>query len=417
MKTILIATGLLLVVNANAQSRIVINNDANIVLSNSVYVVIDNNNTNAISTLGTGGNIISESENNIIKWNIGTNSGNFVVPFTSASGNKIPVNLNVTIGGTGSGAILFSTYPGANWDNDTYKPIGVLNMTNMGFTNNSGEVIDRFWMLDATGYSNKPSGDILFTYIDAEYLAPGNTITEADLKAERYDEATDDWELFPVGGVVNTANNEVSGVPFNNTDFTRVWTLLDQTTHTLPLVLTGFDAVCGNDETIISWETAQEQNTAYFILSASTDGLHFNDVATINAIGNSNESQQYEFIADAHAGDYYKLRLVNYDLSTNELGVVYTACAFNSEGSAFAFISGLKEITLQTDNLTAGNYNLNLFDLSGRVVYSNTIAIDDNFNSFVINENKIASGMYILRLNAVAPNSDYTYTIHLPYLH
>jgi len=417
MKTILIATGLLLVVNANAQSRIVLNNDANIVLSNSVYVVIDNNNTNAISTLGTGGNIISESENNIIKWNIGTNSGNFVVPFTSASGNKIPLHLNVTIGGTGSGAILFSTYPGANWDNDTYKPIGVLNMTNMGFTNNSGEVIDRFWMLDATGYATKPEGDILFTYIDAEYLAPGNTITEADLKAERYDEPTDDWELFPVGGIVNTANNEVSGVPFNNTDFTRVWTLLDQTTHTLPLVLTGFDAVCGNDETIISWETAQEQNTAYFILSASTDGLHFNDVATINANGNSNESQQYEFIADARAGDYYKLRLVNYDLSTNELGVVYTACAFNSEGSAFAFISGLKEITLQTDNLTAGTYNLNLFDLSGRVVYSNTIAIDDNFNSFVINENKIASGMYILRLNAVAPNSDYTYTIHLPYLH
>ena len=417
MKTILIALGSLFILRANAQSRIVINNNANVVLSNSVYVVIDNSNTNAISTLGTGGNIISESENNIIKWNIGTNSGNFVVPFTSASGNKIPVNLNVTVGGTGSGAILFSTYPGANWDNDTYKPFGVLNMTNMGFTNNSSEVIDRFWMIDATGYSNKPAGNILFTYIDAEHLAPGNTITEADLKAERYDEAADDWELFPVGGVVNTANNEVSGVPFNDTDFTRVWTLLDQTTHTLPLVLTYYDAVCGNNETIISWETAQEQNTAYFILSASTDGLHFNDVATINAVGYSNESQHYEFVADVNVGNYYKLQLVNNDLSLTELGVVYTACGLNSAGSAFAFISGLKEITLQTDNLQAGNYNVNLFDLSGRIVYSNTIPLDNNFNSFTIHEDKMASGMYILKLNAIDPNAEYNYTVQLPYLH
>ncbi len=77
-----------------AQSRIVINNDANIVMNNSVNIVIDNTNTNALTTTGTGGNIISESETNIIKWNIGTSVGNYIVPFTSFSGNKIPVSLN-----------------------------------------------------------------------------------------------------------------------------------------------------------------------------------------------------------------------------------------------------------------------------------------------------------------------------------
>mgnify|MGYP002141621463 FL=1 len=72
---------------------------------------------------------------------------------------------------------------------------------------------------------------------------------------------------------------------------------------------------------------------------------------------------------------------------------------------------------MQTDNLQAGNYNVNLFDLSGRIVYSNTIPLDNNFNSFTIHEDKMASGMYILKLNAIDPNAEYNYTVQLPYLH
>ena len=170
-----------------AQTRIVINNDANIVLSNGVNIVVDNANTNAIAISGTGGNIISEAETNIIKWNIGTSSGNYIVPFTTFSGNKIPVHLNISTPGSGTGSILFSTYNGISWNNDTYKPSGVTNMTNMAAVNNSSDVIDRFWMIEATGYITKPAGDLQLTYIDAEHTAIGNTILETDLKAESYE--------------------------------------------------------------------------------------------------------------------------------------------------------------------------------------------------------------------------------------
>lgn len=127
-----------------AQARIIINNNAIMTMDNGVYLVVDNGNTNAITTAGTGGNIISEEENNKIKWHIGTNTGTYTVPFTSLIGVKIPLDMVVTTAGTGAGFVEFSTYAGATWDNETYMPSTVTNMTNGGVTNNSAEVIDGF---------------------------------------------------------------------------------------------------------------------------------------------------------------------------------------------------------------------------------------------------------------------------------
>ena len=68
--------------------------------------------------------------------------------------------MQITSAGAGAGVIDFSTYGGLTWNNDTYKPGEVTNMTNMGVTNNSTEIIDRFWIIDAHGYTTKPSGNI-----------------------------------------------------------------------------------------------------------------------------------------------------------------------------------------------------------------------------------------------------------------
>lgn len=399
-----------------AQTRIVINNDANIVLSNGVNIVVDNANTNAIATSGTGGNIISEAETNIIKWNIGTSSGNYIVPFTTFSGNKIPVHLNISTPGSGTGSILFSTYNGISWNNDTYKPSGVTNMTNMAAVNNSSDVIDRFWMIEATGYITKPAGDLQLTYIDAEHTAIGNTITETDLKAERYEGVSDNWETFPVAGVVDIANNNVSGIYFSNSDFMRVWTLLDQTTHTLPLTLLNFDVICEEVSTILTWSTAQEQNTSRFIISSSLDGINFIPIATIPAVGKSETTQQYQFVADGSNGNYYQLTLENDDLSQTDLGVVYSTCENAPTGMAFAFASGLKSITLQTTNLPEGDYAIQLYDLQGHLLFMEDVPINNNFNSYLITNEYLSAGIYILKLFNRNTSINFSYTQQIQFL-
>ena len=295
MRSILLLLTIIIAQHCFCQSRMILNNNVQLVFNNNAYLVIDNSNANAISTTGSGGNIISESEFNIIKWNIGATTGSYIIPFSTTTGIKIPLNLTITSGATGSGNIQFSTYASSTWDNNVYKPTGVTNMTNIATLNNSAEVIDRFWLLNAAGYTTKPGGDIEFTYNDAEHLAAGNTITESDLKAERYDDASNSWELYPVGGVVNTITNLISSVPFVASDFSRVWSLIDQTSHLLPILLTAFHVDCMMQTTVITWTTAQEVNTDYFILEGSADGENFYPLATIHAAGNSNIETNYSF--------------------------------------------------------------------------------------------------------------------------
>lgn len=416
MKNFIWGFGLLCCNFTYAQSRIVINNDASIVMSNGVNIVVDNASTNAIATSGTGGNIISEAETNIVKWNIGTSTGNYIVPFTAFSGNKIPVSLNISTAGSGSGSILFSTYNGISWNNDTYKPSGVTNMTNMAAVNNSSDVIDRFWMIEAQGYSTKPAGDLQLTYIDAEHTAIGNTITETDLKAERYEGVSDNWETFPVAGIVDIANNNVSGIYFSNSDFIRVWTLLDQTTHTLPLTLLNFDVTCDEAATILTWSTAQEQNASRFIISSSLDGINFKQISTIPAVGNSETTQHYQFITDGSIGNYYQLTLENEDLSQTNLGVVYSTCENAPSGMAFAFASGLKSITLQTTNLPVGDYAIQIYDLQGHLLFMENLFITNNFNSYLLTNEYLSAGMYILKLFNRNISNNFSYTQQIQFL-
>ena len=212
------------------------------VLKNNIELVINNSATNAITTLGTGGNIVSESELNRIKWNIGTATGTYTVPFTKSPTNKIPFTINITTAGVGSGSILFSTYSGSTWDNSLYMPTGVANMGDINLANNSAYVIDRFWLIDAIGYTTKPTATFAFTYLDAELATNGgNNITEANLRAQRFNSTAGTWWGYNPQGTNDVTLNTVTSVPVAPADFFRSWTLTDKN-FPLPIELLYFTA-------------------------------------------------------------------------------------------------------------------------------------------------------------------------------
>ena len=62
-----------------SQARLVLNNNGYINIENNAYLVIDNGAANAITLTGTGGNILSENETDLVKWNVGNAIGNHIV--------------------------------------------------------------------------------------------------------------------------------------------------------------------------------------------------------------------------------------------------------------------------------------------------------------------------------------------------
>ena len=213
-----------------SQSRLVLNNDAYINIENNAYLVIDNANSNALTTSGTGGNILSESETDVVQWNIGNQTGTYTVPFTTkTTKTKIPQTTTITNAGSGDGSILFSTYETAT-DNNTAYPSDVTNMYS-AIEGGDGSLfaVDRFWRVDAGSYTTKPDVSMSFTYDDAaNEIGGSNTITEANLQAQQFNSNSNQWNNLE--GTANTTSNTVSPVVMLGTDLFQTWTLVDNST-------------------------------------------------------------------------------------------------------------------------------------------------------------------------------------------
>lgn len=136
--------------SAQNNKRLVLHNQSFVVLNHSAFLVVDNPLPQALTVIN-GGHIISEGENNILKWSVGQ-AGNYCVPFAGKQHEDIPVSVNIPEPVTGKGALLFATYQDAD-------KAALLSTTQTA-------VQDRFWRVEATGF-NASSAELSLPAKDA----------------------------------------------------------------------------------------------------------------------------------------------------------------------------------------------------------------------------------------------------------
>jgi hypothetical protein len=294
------------------QARIMLNNGGFINITNAAYLVVENPAANAI-TRTTSGHIITEGENNNIRWSIGTTATAYIIPLGYTTANYIPVTFT-TSAAAGSGFIDFATYHTA-WNNISQLPTGVSTFTRASGADNSAFVIDRFWKIDAQSYTTKPTlTNLLFTYIDAEHSVASNSITESNLMAQRYNTTTNQWGDYAPTGTVVTGSNTVTVASLTPANFFKWWTLVDLS-QPLPIDLLSFSAKPVGQTVQLDWSTAIESNNEYFTIQRSADGINFSDVGKVKGSGSSNLARGYNYSdLDALVGrSYYRLKQTDTD--------------------------------------------------------------------------------------------------------
>ncbi len=168
----------------------------------------------------------------------------------------------------------------------------------------------------------------------------------------------------------------------------------------LPVALLNFDAYRNGKVNELSWKTSMEQNSSKFVIERSVDGGHtYSDIGKVNAAGNSNTERNYRFTdATPIKGiNYYRLRIVDIDNSF-KYSIIRNV---RNEGSAdFSFapnpVEPQMKVKLDADNADKGT--ITITDMSGRLVYSNTISVAAGHNELIIETGKFAQGSYIIKL-------------------
>lgn len=316
-----------------------------------------------------------------LRWNIGQQAvgGNtFVFPFgNAASGNYLPVGVNITDPGMGvSGWLALSTYPTdvTASPNNRPLPAGLAVLTDVNGMENAPNVLDRFWIMEAGGYANAPTAIASFSYRDPEWSTGTNTIVEGTLQLERLENAQ--WQMLP--SVIDISANSLvaGGQPLTSS----IWTAASIGSP-LPVELLGFTGERTRPrEVMLRWSTASENNNAGFKVWRMIEGEEeFTALGWVDGVGDTQQLTTYAFPDDnpIDRTSYYRLEQVDFDGSHHWSPVV--AVNGNSISTPLIAFPNPARDRLMLSGLPPGTTRIDLFDTSGRVVrsWNNTVALDD----------------------------------------
>jgi hypothetical protein len=392
---IFIITFLILPILGVSQSRLVLNG-AYVNITQGAYLVIDNPAATAITR--NSGHIISEGESNTVKWNLGTTTGNYIVPFGYNTTDYIPVSFTKAAG-TGSGNFQFSTYR-TGWQNSNQLPSGVLNVDRNG-ADNSAYVIDRFWKIDLQNYSEKPTlTDLTLTYVNAEHAATDNTIEETNLIAQRWNDIEEAWDDYIPLGAVNTTSNNFKISSISSAEMYSWWTLVDSSSP-LPIKLLTFDAKVIGNEVQVDWTTVSEIDNDFFSLERSENGIQFNAIVTLDGAGNSTKVLHYNYVdATPLKGiSYYRLKQTDYDgkFEYSEMKAVSFTKTVSWNVSVYPIPVREQTIYIKINSDIDEPMELTLFDLSGNLIFRKIVeSVTEIIEISLLNH--LTPGIYILKI-------------------
>ena len=176
--------------------------------------------------------------------------------------------------------------------------------------------------------------------------------------------------------------------------------------NTLPVILLNYDVTLYNKTRVaITWSTASELNSDYFLVEKSIDGRTFSQLTKLFAIGNSFSQKNYQVIDNSPIDgiNYYRLTQVDKDGKRTVFGVKsITISANKSELSIFPNPLNGSNITITLANIITNKVNVELLTIAGKIISRQLITPFGNVLPLSLPE-KPASGIYLIKVDGYPP--------------
>lgn len=298
----------------------------------------------------------------------------------------------ITWGANGSLPSLVSAkyWPGTN-PNDT---------ANNGL-NPIAKYMNAYWSLDVSGGSGY-TYDLTLYYDEA---LMGTIAAESAIRLSRKGAGVNGtWNVSTSTVLNNTANTmAVTGLA-NSYEFTG-----SDVANPLPVTFVSFSGKRVQGDVKLTWQTASEINNRMFVLERSADMKRFVSVGEVKGKGNSNVLTDYVYLDKSPFGNnrtlYYRLKQVdqNGDFAYSNVISVSLDADLNGKGMNASMVSPNpfnQNLSITLEQVSAGNVQVSMYDLTGKVVYTYTQSTDGGTQNIVLPAlDHIANGVYILEVS------------------
>lgn len=165
----------------------------------------------------------------------------------------------------------------------------------------------------------------------------------------------------------------------------------------LPVELLSFNVSCVDNSKVFHWTTVSEKNADYFVIQASGDGELWEEIAKIEASGNSTQNLKYNWTDNRKVVSTQFYRLVQFDFDgKNEVYPPIYANCFESSLYASTLPNPSENqfsVVLSSNKNGVGKISIN--DLTGKIVNCRTYEVHEGNNQFFMNET-LPSGLYLI---------------------
>ena len=190
-------------------------------------------------------------------------------------------------------------------------------------------------------------------------------------------------------------------VTFDIVGFSGFYLHTTVTNAPLPINLLSFSGRNNGNSNLLEWATSSEQNSNYFELQRSTDGINFVKAATITAAGNSSTNRNYNYNDNISSFTarlfYYRLKQVDNSGEAKYSTIVKIKLGnkgFDVEASPNPFADQLR---VQVDAIQKENATITLNSLDGRKILKQNTSLNKGSNVVLLDKlDNLPGGIYLL---------------------
>lgn len=232
--------------------------------------------------------------------------------------------------------------------------------------------------------------NVLIT-ITSDFGGPFNVISSAGLNA------TVD-EIIPDGPFASGVNIEYT-VSYTLSDGSVCQSSVLVTSPTCQgptaINLVAFDGRTLEEGNLLNWSTASERDNDYFTLKRSFNGVDFETISTVNAVGNSTVTSNYEFLDESapNGVSYYLLSQTDYT-GQEDVNEKIVRLVRSSDFGIIAIrpIPAKDFVNIDFNVDVAQPVSIKVMDVLGRTIQEVTIDAVEGYNTKVLDIRAYTSG-------------------------
>jgi hypothetical protein len=251
------------------------------------------------------------------------------------------------------------------------------------------------------------SGASVLRYYDI--LPDNNTNLNATLRLNYFDGELNGLDenslvLFKSDDGINWSNQGFTSKDANVNFVERTgigsfskWTLSNDNNPLLVQFIV-FNANCRGDKVLLTWKTAQEQNSSHFNIERSSDAINWTVIGNLPAAGNSTVEKSYSFSDNSSLGrGFYRIAEIGIDGRSHYTGVLLSSCS--SPDIFRVWPNPVRDIL--SINIVASSEStamIKIFDSKGSLVKIQSATVLQGSNQLSVGMQSLANGVYSLSL-------------------